>query len=237
LQQRTNMYQNHTLNTAILVFANSSQEEVKHKAITQGRNLFDVLTANTLKTVEKTGLPYFHFTEEQQIGDTFGERFSHAIQAIYDKGYSQVITIGNDSPMLKASHILEAEKRIKTNQFVLGPSIDGGFYLMGLHKNQFNTKAFQQLPWQTAGLSKQLEHLIASSAKAFRLPALLDIDSIADVKSCISYALKISNTLYKILHKILSKPLINIPFTRFSYVNIHFKLSYNKGSPFLLQYL
>ena len=47
--------------TAILVFAHSSQEELKHKKITNGTSLFDALTQQALKTVQRAGIPYFHF--------------------------------------------------------------------------------------------------------------------------------------------------------------------------------
>ncbi len=129
--------------TAILVFARSSKEETVHKSIYNGAQLFDSLTDYTLEIASKTHLPYFHFSEEQQIGDTFGERFINAIQAVFEKGYEQVITIGNDTPQLKVSHIIEAEKQLSSNKSVLGPSADSGFYLMGLHKSQFDHYAFR----------------------------------------------------------------------------------------------
>ena len=57
--------------TAIIIFANSSKEELKHKAIVNGQKLFDTLTGITVQTVKKTKLPYFHFTEKEQLGNSF----------------------------------------------------------------------------------------------------------------------------------------------------------------------
>ena len=98
------------------------------------KDLFEALSRHTQNTVKKTQLSYFHFTEKNQKGSSFGERFTNAIQSVYDIGFEQIITIGNDSPHLQASQILETARTISKNKAVLGPSKDGGFYLMGLHK-------------------------------------------------------------------------------------------------------
>ncbi len=223
-----------TIRTAILVFANSSQEEVKHKAIVKGTLLFDILTAHTLETVEKTRLPYFHFTEDQQKGSTFGERFSNAIQAVYDKGYDRIITIGNDSPQLKPEHIFEAENQLKNNRFVLGPSADGGFYLMGLHLDQFNPNMFRQLAWQTSNLSKQLLDLVSVSKEVVCLETLFDIDTVTDIKSFIAFANYIPKKLLQILLHILAEAKKTLGQATFHVVTPHLRLLQNKGSPFFL---
>ena len=218
--------------TAILVFANSPGEELRHKSIHKGVHLFDSLTNQTLSTVAKTPLPYFHFSEQEQLGTTFGERFTNAIQAIFDKGYEQIITIGNDTPQLQVAHILEAKKQLAANKFVLGPSTDGGFYLMGLHKSQFEPEAFLQLAWQTSNLSKQLLHLLnQGSTQIFKLRTLCDIDTQADVQSILSYAYQFSKKLTKALLAAIgllgNKPLFSLQ----KFEPLAISIRYNKGSP------
>lgn len=221
--------------SAILIFANSSLEELRHKAIANGVGIFDALTSQTIATAVKTGLPYFLISEKEQFGNTFGERFTNAIQSIFDKGFEQVITIGNDSPQLKASHILEAKTQLESKKFVLGPSTDGGFYLMGIHKSQFNSADFRKLSWQTSSLSKQLLRLItASSVTVFRLPALFDIDTVDDIKSLVSYAYRLPEKLLLLLlnllpseEKIRSQETLLIP-------RLHKNILQNKGSPLVL---
>ena len=66
--------------TAILVFAQSSQEESRRKNIKKGEFLFETLTKHTLKIVAETGVPFFHFSEKLQEGSSFGARFLNAIQ-------------------------------------------------------------------------------------------------------------------------------------------------------------
>jgi uncharacterized protein len=121
--------------TAILIFANSAEKELTSKSISSS-DFFNLLDSDTVKTVKKTNLPYFHFSEKEQIGSSFGERFTNAIEAVFNKGFEHVISLGNDIPHLRANHILKATQNLATSDYVLGPSTDGGFYLMGF-KNTF----------------------------------------------------------------------------------------------------
>lgn len=229
------MHSNSNHKTAILIFARSSKEETTQKSIYNGVQLFDTLTNHVLETASKTQLPYFHFSEEQQIGNTFGERFSNAIQAVFEKGYEQVITIGNDTPQLKTFHILEAEKQLHSNKSVLGPSADGGFYLMGLHKSQFDAFAFEQLAWQTSNLSKQLLHLInQKNGEVFKLGTLYDIDTQEDVKSIISSTYRLSKKLLKALINTIHLQENGCSTYSKEFQPLAFSIPYNKGSPRLL---
>jgi len=221
--------------TAILVFANSSQEEAKHKKIPKGKALFDALTEQTLKTVEKSDLPYFHFSENEQVGSSFGERFTNAIQTVFDKGYDFIITIGNDTPQLKVSHILETEQQLQSNKFVLGPSTDGGFYLMGLNKFQFEQINFNKLSWQSSSLYKQLFDQISGTKKiVFRLEYLVDIDTKSDIYSILNFANSLTAKIRSFLLQTLNLPRLQLS-RSFSYLSSSFSsISYNKGSPIKL---
>lgn len=229
------MPRNKNLKTAVLIFANSSEEEARHKSIAHNGALFDALTAATLETVENSQLPYFHFTEKHQIGFTFGERFSNAIQSVFDKGYEHVITIGNDSPQLKVSHILKAHNELQSKRFVLGPTTDGGFYLMGLHKSQFEAFAFKNLAWQTSSLVNQLSHLVSKQAvKIVLLQRLFDIDTAQDIRSILSYSNKLPKKLLILLLRSLGlQKEINAITSSFHSSNYATNL-HNKGSPISL---
>ena len=222
-------------NTAILVFANSSQEEARQKAIPQSRKLFDSLTEQTLKTVEKSKLPYFHFSENQQLGDTFGERFTNAIEAIFQKGYEHVITIGNDAPQLTVAHLWEAEKKLQSKNFVLGPSTDGGFYLMGLHRSQFELIEFKKLAWQTSSLFGQIfEQITKTDTTIFRLEYLSDIDTVEDITSILNYTYRLSDKIRYVLLSLLTSPKLKYT-ERLTHYSFRYSHAYhNKGSPTLL---
>lgn len=222
-------------NTAILVFANSSEEDAKSKSLINGHRLFDALTEATLKTVKKTKIPFFLVSEKQQYGNSFGERFAHAIQDVFNKGYENVITLGNDTPHLQTSHILDAYHQLNTDTFVLGPSTDGGFYLMGLHKSMFHKTAFVNLPWQTTKLAKALTTIIQpSQIEVIYLQRLRDLDSGFDLKIIAKSFTSLSSKLLQIILKLLN--LLPRYFKK-SMACKYFTLSdsyYNKGSPILL---
>lgn len=218
--------------TAVLIFAHSSQEELKHKAISKETELFDALTYGIIKTVEKTGFPYFHVSEEQQIGATFGERFTHAIQYVFDQGYESVITVGNDTPHLNAKHIIDASAHLTSGKLVIGPSADGGFYLMGLHASFFNSKALIDLPWQSSGLYRSICSLAIKEEQEIKsLTTLFDIDEFQDLKRLFNYGRGLHARLLSILKLIFSSktPI----YSDLSVISIRsFNATpFNKGSP------
>jgi hypothetical protein len=227
------MNRSHQAKTAVLLFANSAQEEVKHKSIYKGKELFDALTNTTLKTLEKTGLAYFHFSEKEQIGNTFGERFSNAIQTIFDGGYDKVITIGNDTPSLKAHLINEASKLLETNKVVLGPSLDGGFYLLGIQKASFNKQQFTDLPWQTSTIKKILLGLITAdqATKVSFLPSLSDLDAAEDIKRLFNFTLLLPKEIAAILLLILQEFRTKYTISSIYFNSTKHPVFYNKGSP------
>ncbi len=193
-------------NTAILIFANSASLDAQLKPFKHSNKLFEALNEHTINIVERTGLPYFHITEKEQIGNSFAERFSNAIQFVFDQGYKNIITLGNDTANLKTSHLQNTLQKLKDNDIVLGPSRDGGFYLMGLKKSHFNYSTFRKLPWQTDKLFRSIGKLISlNRIKASFLEVLIDIDTAEDVNS-IAHTItllprKIRNLLLKIIQR------------------------------------
>jgi hypothetical protein len=226
---------NYAPKTAILVFANSAKTELLHKPILKGEVLFEGLTQETLQKVQATGLPYFHISDKEQEGDSFGERFTKAIQTVFANGFENIITIGNDTPQLKTAHLLKADKSLKEGKTVLGPSLDGGFYLMGIHKSNFDQETFKRLPWQRFSLFNKISTLLnVADSLLYKLPVLRDIDTITDVKRLASYRKSISSTILKLLTFLiqLRKEIETIVLSIFFIIFL--QLPYNKGSPVLL---
>jgi len=219
--------------TAILIFANSAQKEVERKSFLS-MDVFSALNSQIIKTVKKTRLPYFHFSEEEQIGDNFGERFSNAIESIFDKGFTNVITIGNDTPHLKASHLLETSKKLQKNDLVLGPSKNGGFYLMGIKKSHFNKETFLKLPWQTAKLHKSISKITSSKKLIVSfLEILKDINIKEDIKAILNSFRAISISLLHLLQQLIfTTKTISTP-VKIDISKISFSQNFNKGSPFI----
>jgi len=223
-------------NSAVLIFANTSRKELSEKAI-PSLQLFDKLNSKVLKTVQKSGLPYFLITENEQKGASFGERFSNAIEAIFEKGFENVISIGNDTPQLSVDHLKKAYSLLQDEKIVLGPSRDGGFYLMGIQKKFFNKNQFLKLPWQTGRLSSYVERLVSKSdAEVVRLQTLQDIDDRKDLHSVLNIFGKISSEIKNLILQLLNKPKEIFRFPIEKYSGFFPKSFYNKGSPVQLHY-
>ncbi len=224
--------------TAILIFANSAQQEAVNKPFSKSSALFDVLNQETLQKVKRSELPYFLFSEDEQIGATFGERYTNAIQFVYDQGFENVITIGNDTPQLQTSQLVETAKKLEDNPIILGPSKDGGYYMMGLNKSQFNIETFLKLPWQTSQLTKHITRLLAAQKiKIVFLKMFTDIDFISDIELVFNGFRGISSTLKKILLSLFSSEKNIIFYFPYFFQNPSEENHFNKGSPLIASYL
>lgn len=208
---------------------------MESKAIPKGGELFDTLTQTTLLKAERTGLPVFHFTEKQQIGASFGERFTNAIATVFADGFENIITIGNDTPLLKTEHLKKAAQQLHLGKTVIGPSSDGGFYLLGLQRINFEATSFRNLPWQRFSLFNRISQwLRPNTLEIIRLPVLQDVDDEQDLKSILTFSRTLSSVLVKLIHAILGR--LGAPFlqTQVSNDTLLSQSLYNKGSPKLV---
>ena len=218
--------------TAILVFANSAKEDLANKHIAKGEQLFDALTQTTLKKAKNTGLPVFHFSDKDQVGATFGERFTNAIANVFERGFSNIITIGNDTPHLKTQHLKHTAQQLAMGKTVIGPSNDGGFYLLGLQKSNFQVAEFQNLPWQRFSLYHQISlWLQEESSELIKLPVLQDLDNERDLESILSFSSGLSSTILLLIIGLLKRSR-SLYYTKVSFSAIFpNSFLYNKGSP------
>ncbi len=173
-------------NTALLVFSRSAAEEAIIKPLVVN-GLKRQCTAITAKLIRHTqaiartsGLPVFFFSARQQRGNSFGERFAHAFETLFARGFSQVIAIGNDCPTLTAQDIRAAAQQLTTQDFVLGPARDGGAWLIGMHSAAYRRAEFKAIDWQTERVFAQLSALAAGSVYCLALKD--DIDAAADLQ-------------------------------------------------------
>lgn len=148
--------------TAFILFTRSASEEAQIKFANwgnaaQNERIAEGLIAKSADLLTRNELPYFVFSSDKQVGFTFGERLSNAFQEVYDQGFEKVIAIGNDCPQLNLQTLKYAVKQIENNELVLGPTMDGGVYLLGLSKQIFEQKAFQNFSWKTENLFSELQ--------------------------------------------------------------------------------
>lgn len=171
--------------TAILLFNRSAYEEAeakeyfsqvkKRKAI----QLCQELRKNSLKICKQGGLPIINFNSKLQKGTNFGEKITHAIQATFQEGYENLIVIGIDSPGLNYRHIKRARQILEeTQSTILGPSFDGGVYLIGINAANFNPQQFIELAWQSDKLQESWAKI---QTEIVWLNTLSDIDLASDL--------------------------------------------------------
>jgi rSAM/selenodomain-associated transferase 1 len=69
-----------------------------------------------------------------QRGDDLGDRLFHAVSDLFSTGFRSVCLINADSPTLPAKHLAQLVERLREpeDQVVLGPTVDGGYYAIGL---------------------------------------------------------------------------------------------------------
>ncbi|MBB78861.1 MAG: glycosyltransferase [Crocinitomicaceae bacterium] len=117
-----------------------------------------------------------------QSGNDLGERMMNAFEFGFKKGYKRIIGIGSDLPDLKAKLLDLAIKKLEKSDTVLGPSNDGGYYLIGMKK--FMPFIFQNKPWSTNNLLKiTTQEILQKGYSLDKLTLLNDIDNIDDLKS------------------------------------------------------
>jgi glycosyltransferase A (GT-A) superfamily protein (DUF2064 family) len=89
------------------------------------------------------------------------------------------IIIGTDCPDLNESLILQAFDALTHSDVVLGPTYDGGYYLIGM--KQIYPFLFEDMPWSTEEVFRQtIDRIESHSLRCTVLQKLLDIDYEAD---------------------------------------------------------
>ncbi|MPR33291.1 TIGR04282 family arsenosugar biosynthesis glycosyltransferase [Salmonirosea aquatica] len=108
-----------------------------------------------------------------------GDRMKQAFREQFATGASSVVIIGSDCLTLQSRHLEEAFQQLQTNDVILGPSTDGGYYLLGM--NQLHGPLFDEMPWSQPGLmEKTLAVLRAAKLRYSLLEPLTDVDEWED---------------------------------------------------------
>lgn len=116
-----------------------------------------------------------------QQGADLGARMFHAFEWAHHRGYHRMVLIGSDTPGIDRPLMEEAFEALTTHDVVLGPSNDGGYYLIGIR--QAHEPLFQNIRWSTSTVLNDTHALAKSHGLSTNLLASrIDIDTFADVK-------------------------------------------------------
>lgn len=92
----------------------------------------------------------------EQRGATFGERFDHALADAYAAVGGPIVLIGADTPHLGTDALRRAFMELGRSETVLGPSPEGGFYLLGFQKEPIRVQEAFDAANEAAALASAL---------------------------------------------------------------------------------
>jgi rSAM/selenodomain-associated transferase 1 len=119
-----------------------------------------------------------------QIGHDLGQRMKNAFLQAFGEGFKRVIIIGSDIPDLPAYYFDLAFDALDTNDAVVGPSSDGGYYLIGFVKDAFSPEVFNGISWSSDSVFDQTVDILKQyGRKLYLLPQWYDVDTLADLES------------------------------------------------------
>jgi uncharacterized protein len=123
-----------------------------------------------------------HFGYQPQRGKDLGEKMADAFAAAFASGITKALVVGTDIPDLPAAVIDQGFKSLTEHEAVIGPAIDGGYYLIGFRADSFRPAIFENIPWSTPAVcSSTLDRLAASRSRVYLLPPWRDIDHYSDL--------------------------------------------------------
>jgi len=121
------------------------------------------------------------FEKKLQQGRNLGVRMSGAFQQAFEAGYEKAVIIGSDCPELEPQHIEDAFDALRSQDAVIGPSEDGGYYLLGMKK--YTPEIFSDIEWSTSSVFEETKrHFEQLGLTCKTLEVLNDIDTIEDLK-------------------------------------------------------
>jgi uncharacterized protein len=197
-----------TSNQAILVFLRAPEPgKVKTRLAKRlgtrlAFSLYKQFVQDTLETVGALGIPVricFYpstkktavsnwlgdqYTYWPQSGDHLGQRMATAFVRAFKTGVERAILIGTDIPDLPGRIIEEALDALDSHEAAIGPSSDGGYYLIGFNARGFLPAIFDGIPWGNIDVfARTMEIFIKHKTSVHLSPIWQDIDEVEDLLS------------------------------------------------------
>jgi len=115
-----------------------------------------------------------------QEGGDLGDKMKNAFKKCFDEGGRNIVIIGTDCAELTKEIIEVSFEKLNTHSVVIGPALDGGYYLLGM--NQYYPEIFNQIEWSTSKVFDLTLAKIKNADISFHtLATLRDIDTEEDL--------------------------------------------------------
>lgn len=120
------------------------------------------------------------FKKKLQHGEDLGDRMNNAFEELFKMNYQKVVIVGSDIYELTSQDIEDSLSALETDDFVIGPAKDGGYYLLGM--KQLNSNIFKNKNWGTSTVFKDtMEDL--KNEKVYLLAVKNDVDVYEDIEN------------------------------------------------------
>ena len=119
----------------------------------------------------------------ETVAPNFGECLFHAATTLLADGHAAVCLLNSDSPTLPTAHLVAAATLLAApgDRIVLGPSIDGGYYLLGLKRP--HRRLFEDVDWSTHRVAEQtLARAQEIGVAVQQLPSWYDVDDVSALR-------------------------------------------------------
>lgn len=122
-----------------------------------------------------------------QRGADLGARLYQALDELARLGHQRLAAVGSDQPELSTARVEEAFRELDQSDVVLGPAIDGGYYLIALRASALHPRLFEAVAWST---ERVLEQTLDRCRELGRSWSLLvpeaDVDTPADLLALVA---------------------------------------------------
>ena len=121
-----------------------------------------------------------HMRYFSQQGADLAERLHYAFHWTHDQGYQHTFVIGSDSPQIRPETIAHARAALDEADVVLGPSDDGGYYLIGM-KRPYDV--FSNIPMSTSRVTEMtIQAAQRQGLRVQTIETLFDVDEMPDLQ-------------------------------------------------------
>jgi rSAM/selenodomain-associated transferase 1 len=147
--------------------------------------LAQIEAARVLAFTPSTAGSYFaaisqgRFRLTPQADGDLGQRMAAFFDEQFQAGAAAVVLLGADSPTLPLAFIQQAFHELERAEVVVGPSTDGGYYLLGCARSM--PALFEKIPWSTSSvLCETVASLRDRQWRLALLPPWYDVDTLDD---------------------------------------------------------
>jgi len=142
---------------------------------------------NCRRWSEELGIRKFNLQGKGCLGEKMKRQIIKNKKFCYEHKIKNIIFIGTDLPDLCHQDLLNTLRDLKQNDLILGPSNDGGYWLIGLSKkiiSQHLYLPFIDIKWGTENvLQNTIDNFSSTKLKYKLLNKKIDIDTIIDIEN------------------------------------------------------